>query len=88
MNFDPTSPVAGGPASMSHEDGASTDVIGRDVCSMAEITETKGSRGGPWKENPGGGKGGVWLEGGKGKERGKGRKGGKDTEDSVYDVVG
>ena len=52
MNFAPTLPSCGGPDSISHEEGASTDVMGMEVLSRKEITEVKGSRGGPLKEKP------------------------------------
>ena len=51
MNFLP-GPSLGGPVSISHEDGASTDVTGRCVSSKRVITEGKGGRRGPEKENP------------------------------------
>ena len=52
MNALPTCPSGGGPVSISHDEGASTDVMGKVVDSKAWMTEVNGSRGGPWKENP------------------------------------
>ncbi len=51
MNLEP-GPEVGGPVSMSQEEGASTDVIGMEVFSRAEMTAGKGSRRGPLKEEP------------------------------------
>jgi len=51
MKFDP-GPSAGGPVSMFHDDGASTDVTGREVFSKAAITAGNGSRTSPEKEKP------------------------------------
>lgn len=42
----------GGPVSMFHDDGASTEVTGRDVFSRAAITAGNGSRTSPENENP------------------------------------
>jgi hypothetical protein len=45
-------PEDGGPSSMFHDEGASTDVTGSFVSSRALITAGKGSRTSPEKENP------------------------------------
>lgn len=51
MNLAP-GPEEGGPDSMFHDDGASTDVTGILVSSIALITAGKGSRTSPEKEKP------------------------------------
>ena len=51
MNLVP-SPDLGGPFSISHEDGASTEVTGILVSSRAWMTAGKGSRTSPEKLNP------------------------------------
>lgn len=45
-------PDFGGPFSISHDDGASTEVMGTLVCSSAWMTAGKGSRTSPEKLNP------------------------------------
>ena len=49
-------PVLGGPSSILHEEGASTDRTGTLVFSMAVMTSLKGSRTSPEKLKPGEGK--------------------------------
>jgi hypothetical protein len=51
MNFAP-GPEDGGPSSIFHDDGASTDVTGSLVSSRALITAGNGSRTSPVKEKP------------------------------------
>lgn len=51
INFAP-GPEGGGPSSMFHDEGASTEVTGSFVSSRALITAGKGSRTSPVKENP------------------------------------
>ena len=51
IKLDP-GPVDGGPSSMFQDEGASTDVTGMEVSRRALITEGKGSRTSPEKENP------------------------------------
>ena len=77
MNFDP-GPSDGGPVSMFHEDGASTEVTGREVCSNAAITAGNGSRTSPEKENP------IWLSVW---AVSRTSHTGERTEDSVNDMV-
>ena len=50
-NFAP-GPLSGGPSSMLQEEGASTEVMGMEVSSRAEITVVKGGRGSPENEKP------------------------------------
>lgn len=50
-NWEPV-PDLGGPSSMFHDEGASTDVTGMDVFSSAEMTDGKGSRTSPEKLKP------------------------------------
>lgn len=45
-------PSLGGPVSIFHDEGASTDVTGREVSCSASMTAGKGSRTSPEKENP------------------------------------
>ena len=45
-------PDAGGPVSMFHDEGASTDVTGTLVSAMASMTAGKGSRTSPEKLKP------------------------------------
>lgn len=52
MKFAP-GPEDGGPVAMSQDEGASMDVMGREVVSRAWIMEGKGSRMLPEKEKPG-----------------------------------
>ena len=51
MNFAP-GPSEGGPVSIFHDEGASTDVTGSLVSSKLAMTAGKGSRTSPEKENP------------------------------------
>lgn len=51
MKFAP-GPEDGGPSSMFHDEGASTDVTGSFVSSRALMTEGNGSRTSPVKEKP------------------------------------
>lgn len=51
LNLLPT-PDLGGPSSMFHDEGASTDVTGSFVCSNARMTAGNGSRTSPVKLNP------------------------------------
>ena len=51
MNFAP-GPDSGGPSSMLHDEGASTDSTGTLVFSMAEMTSLNGSRTSPEKLKP------------------------------------
>ena len=51
LKLDP-GPSLGGPLSISHDEGASTDVTGIEVSCNALITAGKGSRISPEKENP------------------------------------
>lgn len=60
MNFAP-GPEDGGPSSIFHDEGASTDVTGSLVSSRALITAGKGSRTSPVKEKPIGDQGLAWM---------------------------
>lgn len=52
LKVDP-GPEAGGPSSMFHDEGASTDVTGMGVSCSALMTAGKGSRTSPENEKPG-----------------------------------
>jgi len=80
-------PEDGGPSSIFHDEGASTDVTGTVVSSRALMTAGKGSRTSPEKEKPlGDVKKGEWNQGDR-KGTGNGDWKDRRTEDGVNDVV-